>query len=220
MWFQMKLNPAPPDPAQKMIFDWMPVIFTFMLASFSVRPRDLLGVEQHAVGDPAVGDHAAQRRQDRIVGQSRARLFRAGNKGLSEGSSSSLSMNRQPGDDGAQGHDVRPACRRPSPPHEDRGRPQAVRRANGSSSRRPRSPASLPAMKGVEIAFAGRSNVGKSSLINALTNRNGLARTSQHAGPHPGADFLLRRRPRDAGRHAGLRLCRGAQGQGRGVDRR
>jgi len=35
MWFQMKLNPAPPDPAQKMVFDWMPVIFTFMLAQFS-----------------------------------------------------------------------------------------------------------------------------------------------------------------------------------------
>ncbi len=35
MWFQMKLNPAPPDPTQKMIFDWMPVIFTFMLGSFS-----------------------------------------------------------------------------------------------------------------------------------------------------------------------------------------
>jgi YidC/Oxa1 family membrane protein insertase len=34
MWFQMKLNPAPPDPTQKMIFDWMPVIFTIMLASF------------------------------------------------------------------------------------------------------------------------------------------------------------------------------------------
>ena len=34
MWVQMKLNPAPPDPTQKMIFDWMPVIFTFMLASF------------------------------------------------------------------------------------------------------------------------------------------------------------------------------------------
>jgi len=34
MWFQMKLNPAPPDPAQKMIFDWMPLIFTFMLAGF------------------------------------------------------------------------------------------------------------------------------------------------------------------------------------------
>jgi YidC/Oxa1 family membrane protein insertase len=34
MWFQMKLNPAPPDPTQAMIFNWMPVIFTFMLASF------------------------------------------------------------------------------------------------------------------------------------------------------------------------------------------
>src|SRR6185295_4426958 len=35
MFVQMKLNPAPPDPTQKMIFDWMPLIFTFMLASFS-----------------------------------------------------------------------------------------------------------------------------------------------------------------------------------------
>jgi YidC/Oxa1 family membrane protein insertase len=35
MWFQMKLNPAPPDPTQKMIFDWMPLVFTFMLAGFS-----------------------------------------------------------------------------------------------------------------------------------------------------------------------------------------
>ncbi len=41
---------------------------------------------------------------------------------------------------------------------------------------------SLPAMKGVEIAFAGRSNVGKSSLINALTNQHALARTSNTPG--------------------------------------
>lgn len=33
-----------------------------------------------------------------------------------------------------------------------------------------------------EIAFAGRSNVGKSSLLNALTNRNALARTSNTPG--------------------------------------
>jgi GTP-binding protein len=40
----------------------------------------------------------------------------------------------------------------------------------------------LPPMVGVEVAFAGRSNVGKSSLINALTGRNGLARTSHTPG--------------------------------------
>jgi GTP-binding protein len=41
---------------------------------------------------------------------------------------------------------------------------------------------SLPKPRGVEIAFAGRSNVGKSSLINALTGRNALARTSHTPG--------------------------------------
>jgi GTP-binding protein len=40
----------------------------------------------------------------------------------------------------------------------------------------------LPAADLPEVAFAGRSNVGKSSLLNALTNRNGLARTSNTPG--------------------------------------
>jgi YidC/Oxa1 family membrane protein insertase len=34
MFLQMRMNPTPPDPTQAMIFTWMPIIFTFMLASF------------------------------------------------------------------------------------------------------------------------------------------------------------------------------------------
>jgi GTP-binding protein len=58
----------------------------------------------------------------------------------------------------------------------------------------------LPPMGGVEIAFAGRSNVGKSSLINALTGRNALARTSSTPGRTQELIFF------DGPDHAGLRL--------------
>lgn len=34
MFLQMQMNPAPPDPTQAMVFRWMPIVFTFMLASF------------------------------------------------------------------------------------------------------------------------------------------------------------------------------------------
>ncbi|MBB3965683.1 membrane protein insertase YidC [Rhizobium metallidurans] len=34
MFLQMRMNPTPPDPTQAMIFNWMPLVFTFMLASF------------------------------------------------------------------------------------------------------------------------------------------------------------------------------------------
>ena len=58
----------------------------------------------------------------------------------------------------------------------------------------------LPPMAGVEVAFAGRSNVGKSSLINALTGRNALARTSGTPGRTQELIFF------EGPVHAGLRL--------------
>jgi len=42
--------------------------------------------------------------------------------------------------------------------------------------------ARLPADEGIEVAFAGRSNAGKSSALNALAGRRGLARTSKTPG--------------------------------------
>jgi GTP-binding protein len=44
------------------------------------------------------------------------------------------------------------------------------------------SPAQFPADRGVEAAFAGRSNAGKSTAINAIAQRQGLARTSKTPG--------------------------------------
>src|ERR1700738_101787 len=58
----------------------------------------------------------------------------------------------------------------------------------------------LPPMAGTEVAFAGRSNVGKSSLINALTGRNALARTSHTPGRTQELIFF------EGPDHAGFRL--------------
>ncbi len=58
-------------------------------------------------------------------------------------------------------------------------------------------PESWPAEGPPEIAFAGRSNVGKSSLINALAGRKGLARTSSTPGRTRGLVFFAIE-PKDA----------------------
>jgi GTP-binding protein len=64
----------------------------------------------------------------------------------------------------------------------------------------------LPPMAGVEVAFAGRSNVGKSSLINALTNRNALARTSHTPGRTQELIFFQGPKSSDDGQDTSLRL--------------
>src|SRR3981189_148820 len=76
---QMTVKPAPADPAQKIMFDWMPVIFTFMLASFSSGLviywawNNTLSVSQQAATMRRNGGKVALRHN--VVG-----LFRRGKK--------------------------------------------------------------------------------------------------------------------------------------------
>ena len=149
-WLQTKMNPAPADPVQARMFAFMPLIFTFMLATFpaglviywtwnnllSVTQQYVImrrqGVKVHLFENlkpPAFLQAADGGRVNTRKGSTRARLF-------------------------SRAVRIRVRC--------DRSR---CRRAI------------LP-----EVAFVGRSNVGKSSLINALTNRKTLARVSQTPG--------------------------------------
>ena len=67
-------------------------------------------------------------------------------------------------------------------------------------------PSGWPAEGPPEIAFVGRSNVGKSSLLNALVQRRGLARTSAEPGRTRLVNFFTTRIRDDAGAEIDLRL--------------
>jgi YidC/Oxa1 family membrane protein insertase len=74
MWVQMRLNPPPPDPTQAMIFNWMPVIFTFMLGSFPAGLVIYWAWNNTAVGGAAVVHHEAPRRRGEPARQHRRQL--------------------------------------------------------------------------------------------------------------------------------------------------
>ena len=70
-----------------------------------------------------------------------------------------------------------------------------------------------PSTHAPEYAFIGRSNVGKSSLINMLTNNKKLAKTSST----PGKTLLINQQRMVSGRPSRIRLCQNKQKRTRKV---
>jgi len=177
-------------------------MFTFMLASFPPA-RDLLGLEQSAVGLAAERDHAQHGAKIELFDNIKTCSLRRRRR-------NKLDNHHQPW----PRQWVRPVHARGNRAGRKlfAGDWQFVAAAG--------SPASLPVMKGVEIAFAGRSNVGKSSLINALSGR----KNSHASRAHPAArrsSYSSTGRPPQRGDMPGYGYAAAAKSRSRldGVDR-
>ena len=164
MFGLQSLSAPPTDPMQRQIMSWIPLVFLFLFAGFA-SGLVIYYVWSNLISiDPAVHHHAPHRRRDRVrqVDQEALRRERRRRR-----SSRTHAYGPRVMTDFTE--DQIEAARKFF------GRPVAF--VKGAVSIETLPPGDRP-----EIAFAGRSNVGKSSLINALCNRKNLARASNTPG--------------------------------------
>ncbi|VFU07488.1 membrane protein of unknown function [Methylocella tundrae] len=86
MFVQMKANPEPADPTQKQIFTLDAGDLHLHPRRLSLRPRHLLGLEQHPLRRPADAHHEKSRRQNRALRQYRRNVQKKGHELMSEAS--------------------------------------------------------------------------------------------------------------------------------------
>ena len=205
MYLQQKLNPPPTDPVQARVFQFLPILFTFMLAPFAAGlviywawSNTLSIAQQYTIMRRHGTPIAAARPSPAVVAAMPA-------PAAAMAATAAAAAARRAARARPRSADGR------SESQQGARRTRSRRRASSSPARasswpaRPRSK-SLLAISLPEVAFAGRSNVGKSSLVNALTGRRTLARISSSPGPYAADQFLRPRRPALPGRPAGLRL--------------
>ena len=152
MFIQQRLNPQPTDPVQAKVFMFLPVFFTFLLANFAA------GLVIYWTFNNILS-----------IIQQRLIMWRMG-----------VGNRSAPMSAARNGPAADPAAPTRAPAALEYGRwlfEQECRFLLGAVDL-----AHLPAPAAPEVAFAGRSNVGKSSLVNALTGRKTLARTSNTPG--------------------------------------
>jgi YidC/Oxa1 family membrane protein insertase len=86
MWLQMQLNPKQPDPTQQMVFNWMPLFFTFLLASFPAGLviywawNNLLSIAQQAYIMKKQGTEIPLKDNLKSVFAATLKLFKPGGK--------------------------------------------------------------------------------------------------------------------------------------------
>ena len=68
MFLQQKMNPPPPDPVQAKMFQFMPIIFTFMMAKFPAGLIIYWSWNNTAVGRPAMADQAPHPPGEAVAG--------------------------------------------------------------------------------------------------------------------------------------------------------
>ena len=186
MWLQMQLNPQQPDPDPAADLQLDAGDVHLPAGVVPGRARDLLGVEQRAVAGAAVVHHEAAGRRRAADGQPQTQLSAAIARQASSGESHRTPSRER----------VDAPCQTLCSAERNSSMPQWLFAQPWHFVRGVPTLEFLPEADRAEIAFAGRSNVGKSSLINALVNQHGLARTSNTPGRTQELNFFTTERCR------------------------